>query len=102
MKRVEAYDLEENGVVIAKAYFFVCPGCGQGHQYRVRKDGKRPSWAFTGTVDSPTFHPSMLVRWADPGGKEQICHFFVKAGRIEFCGDSTHPHAGKTLELKDF
>jgi len=27
------------------------------------------------------------------------CHYFIKAGQIEFCGDSTYALAGQTVQI---
>lgn len=70
----------------------------------------RPNWTFDGNVDAPTFSPSMLIRWGrkvpgyetaadmEEGG---ICHYFLAAGVLKFCGDSTHALAGKDVALPD-
>lgn len=63
-------------------------------------------WTFDGNLDAPTFSPSVLHH--AHGGvvdgpnefKPQVqCHYFIRAGRIEFCGDSRHALAGKTVDL---
>lgn len=72
-------------------------------------------------MDKPTFTPSIKVdsdRWEPPVTPENheqwkaqpwtqtqvhhVCHSFVRDGRIEFCGDSTHAMAGQTVELPDW
>lgn len=86
-----------------------CSACEEMHVYQVGvKD--RPNWTFDGNLDAPSFSPSMLIRWGrkvpgyenhpdmDAGG---VCHYFLTAGRIAFCGDSTHSLAGKTIDLPD-
>ena len=73
-------------------YFFECPGCGELHCVG-------PSWAFNGDMDRPTFSPSILVRWGS--GDPKRCHSFIRDGRIEFCSDSTHALAGKTVDLPE-
>jgi hypothetical protein len=100
--RVEVYDLMtfDEKTKVGKAFWFVCPGCGQGHRYVTRTDGGSPSWEFSGTPESPTFSPSLIYRWGDNGNR-QICHFFVKDGRIEFQSDCTHSMKGRTVELPE-
>jgi hypothetical protein len=82
-----------------------CPACDESHVYRV------PRWMFDGNVDSPTFSPSMLISWGtwgddDPEDKEKydgrICHYFLTAGKLAYCGDSTHALAGQTVDLPDW
>lgn len=55
---------------------------------------------------SPTFEPSILVtcRWmaSDSEMKDDVCHSFVRDGRIQFLGDCTHELAGKTVDLPDW
>lgn len=68
-------------------------------------------WTFDGNEAAPTFAPSVLVyHWSKYGpdghkaeGAEKItdCHYFLRAGRIEFCSDSRHALAGKTVDLPE-
>lgn len=112
---------EHGGVTTAS---FRCPGCGDTHEIPVAAanvSGK--AWGFNGSVERPTFTPSILVRsghfvqdgragecWCaydrehpdDPSGfKCGICHSFVRDGCIEFLGDCTHALAGQTVDLHD-
>ncbi len=74
------------------------------------------SWSFDGNLEAPTFNPSVKItgkltikldgRWIgdwvrDAGGDpvDFCCHYFLHAGQLQFCGDSTHALAGKTIEL---
>lgn len=54
-------------------------------------------WSFDGNVEAPTFMPSMLIRVGHP--PKTLCHYFIKAGMIEFLSDSSHALAGKTVPL---
>jgi len=93
----------------------------------VTVDGSR-GWSWDGSEDAPTISPSILVRavrveggsaeleriletYKLPEDRERmladkrintVCHSFVRAGRIEFLGDSTHPLAGKTVDLPEW
>lgn len=86
---------------------FWCPGCKEMH---VVNSG----WQSNGDYDRPTFSPSVIVRYRHPKGHtnenpaplgyggpyvEEVCHSFVRDGRIEFLGDCTHELAGKTVPL---
>jgi hypothetical protein len=94
---------------------FWCPGCEEMHVVS-------PGWTFNGNYDAPTFSPSVLVTsghycsrfkpgdscWCtfnaehpdDPSSfRCSRCHSFVRDGRIEFLGDSTHALAGQTVPL---
>lgn len=84
-----------------------CPGCNSGHEIDTEQSNSSGAkWSFDGDMERPTFSPSINMRWGkyvDPkyerGGG--VCHYFIRAGRIEFCGDSTHALAGKTVDLPD-
>jgi hypothetical protein len=94
---------------------FKCPGCGDTHVVPVPPHPR--AWTFNGSIDKPTLSPSILVRsghhaphwkpgdncWCgkDYGFSCYVCHSFVRDGRIEFCADSTHALAGKTVDLAD-
>jgi hypothetical protein len=64
-------------------------------------------WEFSGSLERPTLSPSILVHphgaLADDGSVYQShrCHSFVRDGRIEYLGDSTHALAGQTVDLPD-
>lgn len=92
---------------------FFCPGCNEHHGPIV--DGSR-GWTWNGSLDSPTFSPSILVRGTvritdeeharimagekvDP--KPLVCHSFVTDGRIKFLSDCTHSLAGQTVDLPE-
>ena len=98
---------------------FNCPGCGERHCLPVG-EGK---WEWNGSVDAPTFRPSILVRQGHyvPGHEDScwctynaehaddpapfkcgICHSFVTDGRIEFVSDSTHWLCGQTADLPEW
>jgi hypothetical protein len=83
-----------------------CPGCDQLHAVAV--DGPH-AWQWDGNVEAPTISPSVRCfttvddegKPLPDGGQRTLCHCFVKAGQIEFCGDSPHALAGKTVPLPD-
>lgn len=88
---------------------FHCPGCGMRHQLPVN-DGPPPVWEWNGSVDRPTFVPPILVRGVQDstfrirsGGEREggnfVCHSWVRDGQIQYLGDCTHGHAGKTVAL---
>ena len=102
-------------------YLVTCPGCGDIHAFNTEpwdrgKGEPGPVWKFLGTLDAPTFHPSLIcrdrlrtsvhfpnrdLRWKKWREGEvfvpTVCHFYLKAGVFEFCSDSTHEHAGQHL-----
>lgn len=56
------------------------------------------SWLWNGDIYAPTLTPSVHSRLG-PVDNETICHSWVREGRVEFLGDSTHEYAGQTLDL---
>ena len=113
MSKVSAF-LRRTGAAegyTAGGYSHWCPGCKSMHHFAVdapQRNGAR--WTFDGNVDRPTFSPSMHIKWgrfadpnyrAEPGDEDLIgvCHYFLRAGVIEFLSDSTHALAGKTVPL---
>jgi len=83
---------------------FWCPGCDSAHAIRV--SGEQPLWEWDNDVDAPTFSPSINSQWhgrRDTGfimvEVREVCHSFVRAGRIEFLADCTHTLAGQTVAL---
>lgn len=98
---------------------FRCPGCNDWHSvYQDNGQRKGPLWKWNGSLEKPTFTPSLLVRsghyvdgkhpcWCDYRKEHPekdaptcyICHSFITDGRIQFLSDCTHPLAGQTVEL---
>lgn len=88
-----------------------CPGCNEVHGYRVEGDG-RPKWVFNNNFDKPTFTPSMLITVTEHEDEDEnplpqpvqrtLCHYFIINGEIQFCDDSPHALAGKTVPLPDW
>ena len=72
-----------------------CPGCNAVHS--VRTDP--PGWTWNGDVEKPTLSPSILHNPGRENPSHEICHSFVRDGRIEFLNDSTHALAGQTVDL---
>jgi len=90
---------------------FHCPACGFCHGPRVEGPG---AWGWNGSLESPTFTPSLLVRGTVPMTDDEInrimageqiepkplvCHSFVTNGQIRFLADSTHALAGQTVDI---
>lgn len=80
-----------------------CPGCGEPH---VVPTHGPTAWGFNDDLEHPTLSPSILVhpagRWRDGVVVQSPrCHSFVRDGRIEFCSDSEHALAGKTVDLPE-
>lgn len=108
-----------------RAMMFECPGCDMMHQVNVAGPG-RPMWTWNGSMERPTFSPSVLVTYdhmseagrarskafreqhgrypthqENPYDVHDVCHSFVADGRIQFLNDSTHALAGQTVDLPE-
>lgn len=89
-------------------YLFRCPGCEHLHQISDKTDtGPGHKWEFNGDLDRPTFSPSYLL-WHPgmrggkaTGERTNICHSFIKDGKIQFLNDCFHHLAGKTVDLPE-
>lgn len=74
-------------------YLFHCPGCKRNHPFTV------PRWSWNGSMDKPTFSPSLLCFKDDA---QRRCHSFVKDGKIQFLDDCWHELKGQTVEIPDW
>lgn len=77
---------------------FRCPGCKDNHQVKVA-DGW---WTWNGSVESPTFGGSVLVRGpmrSNPTDGQGVCHSYVTDGRIQYLQDCTHALVGQVVDL---
>lgn len=79
---------------------FFCKGCDGPHSIN-HGLGAGPRWGWNGSLDKPTFTPSVLVSWNE-GSAAKVCHSFVTDGRIQYLGDCTHALAGQTVDLADW
>ena len=81
-------------------YAFYCPGCKWAHMFYI----SGPTiWKFDGNLESPTFTPSLLNRAPNHANPAQrVCHLFLTAGKLHFCGDCTHSLAGQTVDLPEY
>jgi hypothetical protein len=95
---------EESG---KKSFMFDCPACGISHSLRLTDGSANDNggWWWCGSMSSPTFNPSLLVRWGKgPNEKcgDRVCHSFIRDGYIEYLTDCTHELAGKTIRLPPY
>lgn len=99
----------------AYGYGHWCPGCQEIH---VIQTDRAPAWSFDGSVESPTFGPSIKItsvkkvvvngKWTgewviDNNGKAvpHICHYFLQSGILKYCTDTTHEFSGLTIRLPE-
>lgn len=73
-----------------------CPGCKCSHGVPIPPSTR--AWQWNGSLNAPTLSPSVLVKDRAEGS---VCHCFIRAGRIEFLGDCSHDHAGKTVDMRE-
>lgn len=80
---------------------FNCPGCGNAHHVAARPNTLRngASWEWNGSMDAPTFSPSVLTNGDMP---EHRCHCYVRDGKIQFLSDCHHQLAGQTVDLPEW
>ncbi len=71
-----------------------CPACSELHILP-------PSWKFNGDIEKPTFTPSFKHSWRQGGDEPamKVCHYFITAGQILYCGDCTHAMSGQTVDI---
>ena len=76
-------------------YIHWCEGCEQIHL--VPDFEGKPRWVFNGNFEKPTLTPSVLQ------GPETstVCHYFIRDGEIDYCGDCHHVLKGSKHLLKN-
>lgn len=74
---------------------FHCPGCEYSHPFEVDAPNGE-GWVWNGSMDRPTFTPSLLVAKDFPSMR---CHSFVTDGKIKFLGDCFHKLAGQEVSI---
>lgn len=79
-------------------WFFYCPACKTAHQIRPSGEGlPEPTWLVKQT-EPLTMVPSVKVTKVRPK-RDKVCHFFIRNGFLEYCGDSTHDMAGQKAAM---
>lgn len=99
-------------------YLFWCPGCQCAHSVWTENEGhQHPIWNWNKDLEKPTVSPSILVNYRHPKGysnenhapigykgeyDNDVCHSFVRDGKIQYLADCTHELAGKTVDMVDW
>jgi len=85
-------------------YCFHCLGCGCDHGvWTTHRNDNNAIWQFNGDLNKPTVSPSLMVTWLwGPFKIKNVCHSFIRDGKIEYLSDCTHHLAGKTIELPEY
>lgn len=75
--------------------WYHCPGCKRLHGVPSER------WNWNGSLESPTLSPSVRHYIpADEGRPEKTtCHYHIRDGKIEYCGDCDHELKGQTVEM---
>jgi hypothetical protein len=96
----KAYELSSNnrGPRGGRLILIHCPGCKCAHPFEIEAP-RFSGWTWNGSLDKPTFTPSLLCNQDSP---ESRCHSFVTDGKIQFLSDCHHELAGQTVELPDW
>jgi Family of unknown function (DUF6527) len=77
-----------------------CLGCDSIHFIKLRKkNDDKPSWTFNHDLINPTFDPSIKISWKFKDNPK-ICHYFIIDGKVNYCQNSTHDYAGKSVFLE--
>jgi len=88
-----------------------CPGCQEHHYIPTENPAGSINWSFDGNVDCPTFNPSVRIfrdydvsKTAESWGRQLVkcCHYFLHAGKLTYCADTTHEFSGQTIDLPEF
>lgn len=95
MAKAQIYDSQDGN---SQQVWIYCPGCKTHHGFTTKHPGPFVPWQWNGSVDSPTFNPSMLVNADYP---ESRCHSFVRDGKIQFLGDCFHELKNTTVDLPE-
>lgn len=86
----------------AELLVFFCPACQCGHQVRVAGDVPPAVWSWNGSMDLPSFQPSLRVQFVKEG-LDLECHFVVTDGVMHFQGDTSNKEfAGRAVEIPDW
>lgn len=77
--------------------FYWCAGCGHAHSVPAER------WNWNKDVSNPTLSPSVRHYVTDPQTKAEttICHYHLRNGILEYCGDCQHNLNGQKSPLQD-
>lgn len=75
-----------------------CPGCLCSHGVPIPPDPR--AWRWNGSLEKPALSPSVLIDLGHGTDRPSRCHSFLSGGQIEYCADSTHHLAGRTVPMR--
>jgi hypothetical protein len=79
-----------------------CPGCKELHLIHLtEKNWIGAKWEWDGNLVQPSIKPSVHIIVRDPDGeiKDEVCHYHLRNGQLEFVNDCTHELKGVTMPL---
>lgn len=87
-----------------------CPACDDSHEFALSgKNTSGAQWQWDGNVVWPTCSPSMNIRINTPdmvgynaSAGTSICHYFLRAGVIEYLGDCSHAMRNQKVPLPEW
>lgn len=77
--------------------FYWCEGCKHAHNVPIDR------WTWNNDLENPTISPSVRHFYNHPYDWREIttCHYWIKNGSIEYCGDCEHELKGQIRKLVD-
>lgn len=89
--------------------YYRCPGCKGEHSIPVLVGKKEANhWEWNGDLIKPVVSPSVKHTYPEsfykqnPKARRYCCHYFIREGVIEYCGDSSHDQSGMKLPMTAF
>lgn len=83
-----------------KRVVYWCSGCKSIHTVAVEgKQHNGANWSWNGSMEKPTFQPSVLSTYETPTMK-RVCHTYITDGVVNFLDDCTHEFKGQHVPLE--
>lgn len=83
-----------------RTLYHYCLACDCLHPLYINPPGELgPYWTYNYNHERPTLSPSVKHQGYGDHGKPVNCHYFIVDGTVQFCADSGHAYAGKTILL---
>lgn len=77
--------------------FYWCEGCKEAHSVPTER------WKWDRNVTFPTLDPSVRHFYlaTEYSPEKTLCHYYIKAGVIEYCNDCIHELSNKKIPLEE-
>jgi hypothetical protein len=79
-----------------------CPGCKDVHFINLDAPNWIGAiWSWDKNIVAPTIKPSVHIICRDPEGEipDEVCHYHLKDGQLQYLNDCTHALKGVTMPL---